>query len=161
MKEVIIFGKPYKIVEQEAEKDSIEVIGDKIIVNRCEKTVKHLIREFLAEKLYNKLFEIYDEIKKEGKIEILGDIDFEIVEKIDNRRKRIAKLKGNKIQVKLSAVVLPKLALKYVVAHEVAHIFTKKHTKRFWEITKKICPEFKVGQELLEKNEKLLAKPGF
>jgi len=161
MKEIIIFGKPCKIVEQEAEKDSIKVIGDKIIVNRCKKPVKHLIREFLAEKLYNKLFEIYDEIKKEGKIEILGEMDFEIVEKIDNRRKRIAKLKGNKIQVKLSAVVLPKPALKYVVAHEMAHIFSKKHTEKFWEITAKIYPQFKKGQKMLTEYKKTLENPNF
>jgi len=161
MKEIIIFGKPYKIVEQKTEKDSIEVIGDKIVVNRCEKPVKQLIREFLAEKLYDKLFEIYDEIKKEGKIEVLGEIDFEIVEKIDNRRKRLAKLKGNKIQVKLSAIVLPKPALKYVVAHEVAHIFSKKHTEKFWEITAKIYPQFKIGQKMLAEYEKTLEKPNF
>lgn len=161
MKEVIIFGKPYKIVEQKTEKDSIEVIGDKIVVNRCEKPVKQLIREFLAEKLYDRLFEIYDEIKKEGKIEVLGEIDFEIVEKIDNRKKRLAKLKGNKIQVKLSAVVLPKPALKYVVAHEVAHIFSKKHTEKFWEITAKIYPQFKIGQKMLAEYEKTLEKPNF
>ena len=84
--------------------------------------------------LYSQLVEIYDQIKGDGKIEIFGDLDFEIVEKIDNKKQRIAKLKGNKILVKLNAVALPKSALEYMIVHEIAHTFTKRHTKKFWKI---------------------------
>lgn len=158
MREIIIFGNRFEIVEQKSDKDSVEIKSSKIIVNRWKRKTKSLIKEFLTEKLYDQLFEIYEEIKKEGKIEILGNLDFEIVEHLD-RKQRIAKLKGDKILVKLNAITLPKPALKYVVAHEIAHIFTKRHTKKFWETVKMIYPEYETGQKILIEYKKILATP--
>jgi hypothetical protein len=106
-----------------------------------------------ADLLYSRLLNIYEQIKREGKIEVFGNLDFEIVEKIDNKKERIAKLKGNKILIKLNAVALPKSALKYTVVHEIAHTITKRHTKRFWKIVETIYPSFKMGQKLLAKYE--------
>jgi Zn-dependent peptidase ImmA (M78 family) len=101
--------------------------------------------------LYSRLLNIYEQIKREGKIEVFGDLDFEIVEKIDNKKERIAKLKGNKILIKLNALALPKSALRYVIAHEIAHTIAKRHTKKFWKTVELICPDFKEAQELLKR----------
>jgi hypothetical protein len=101
--------------------------------------------------LYSKLSEIYEQIKKDGRVEVFGDLDFEIVENIDSKRHRIAKLKGNKILVKRNAVKLPKSALKYMVVHEIAHTLTKRHTKKFWKVVETIYPNFKTGEKLLVK----------
>ena len=84
-------------------------------------------------------------------------MDFEIVKKIDGKKRRIAKLKGNKILVKSNAVALPKSALRYIIAHEIAHLFTKKHGKRFWKIVRTIYPSFEKGRELFVKYERFLA----
>jgi predicted metal-dependent hydrolase len=104
-----------------------------------------------ADLLYSRLLNIYEQIKREGKIEVFGDLDFEIVEKIDNKKERIAKLKGNKILIKLNAVALPKSVLKYVIVHELAHTIAKRHTKKFWKTVELICPDFKEAQELLKR----------
>jgi len=159
MKKVTIFGKNHAIVEQESKRDSILVINNKIIIKTHERPPEDLLKEFLAERLYSELIKIYEQIRKEGKIEIFGDLDFEIVEKIDNKKQRIAKQKGNKILVKLNAIALPKSALKYVIVHEIAHILTKRHTKKFWKIVKTIYPNFEVGQNLLEKYQEFLLNP--
>jgi len=112
-----------------------------------------------ADSLYSQLYEIYDQIRNEGKVEIFGDLHFEIVKKIDNKKQRIAKLKGNTIMVKIDAVALPKSALKYMIAHEIAHTFTKRHTNRFWKIVETIYPNFEVGQKLFMEHGKLLCDP--
>ena len=113
---------------------------------------KELNKEALNDHLSSQLYEIYDQIRKEGKIEIFGDLDFEVVERIDNKKQRIAKLHGNKILVKLNSTKLPKEALRYIIAHEIAHTFTKKHTKRFWKIVENIYPNFEKGRKLLTKH---------
>lgn len=159
MKKVTIFGKNHAIVEQESKRDSILVINNKIIIKTHERPPEDLLKEFLAERLYSELIKIYEQIRKEGKIEIFGDLDFEIVEKIDNKKQRIAKQKGNKILVKLNAIALPKSALRYVIVHEIAHILTKRHTKKFWKIVKTIYPNFEVGRNLLEKYQEFLLNP--
>lgn len=111
----------------------------------------------MVEHLYSELIKIYEQIRKEGKFEIFGDLDFEVVDKIDNKKQRIAKQKGNKILVKLNAVILPKNALRYIIVHEIAYIFVKKYTRKFWKIVKTIYPNFKVEQDALEKYKKFLS----
>jgi len=108
--------------------------------------------------LYSQLSNIFDQIKSEGKIDVFGDLDFEIVGKIDNKKERIAKLKGNKILVKLDAAMLPESALKYMIVHEIAHTITKRHTKKFWKIVETIYPNFEKGQKLLMEHGILLSK---
>jgi len=149
LKDVVIFGKRFSVVERRSDSDSVEVKGRVIVVNRKRRTAKSLLKEFLAEKLYSRLVELYEEMMKCSKVEVLGDLDFEVVGSIDNKRRRIAKLKGNKILVRLDAVAFPEPALKYIIAHEVAHIFNKRHTKRFWKIVKMIYPDYELGQNLL------------
>ena len=152
----MIFGKRFSIVERRSDSDFVEVKGRVIVVNRKKRTARSLLKEFLAEKLYSRLIELYEEMMKCGKVEVLGDLDFEVVGSIDNKRRRIAKLKGNKILVRLNAVALPEPALKYIIAHEVAHIFNKRHTKRFWRMVETIYPEYEVGLKLLREYEELL-----
>ena len=152
----MIFGKRFSIVERRSDSDFVEVKERVIVVNRKKRTARSLLKEFLAEKLYSRLIDLYEEMMKCGKVEVLGDLDFEIVGSIDNKRRRIAKLKGNKILVRLNAVALPEPALKYIIAHEIAHIFNKRHTKRFWRMVETIYPEYEVGLKLLREYEEFL-----
>jgi predicted metal-dependent hydrolase len=151
MKRLMIFGKNFTIKERNLDKDLVEFKNNKITVSSCKTPSSLLLKEFLAGLLYSQLHKTYDQIKKKGKVEVFGDLDFEIVEKIDNKEQRVAKLKGNKVLIKLNAAALPKSALKYIIVHEIAHIFTKRHTKRFWKIVETIYPTFEIGQKLFVK----------
>ena len=149
MKQLTIFGQQHILKEQKSDKDHIEHKDSTIIVNRHQKTTKILLKEFLAQLLYDKLLEIYDNIRAEGKVELFGDFDFQIAENIDNKKTRIAKLKGNKVIIKLNAIALPESALKYIVAHEIGHTASKRHTKTFWKTVQLIYPDYKKAQQLL------------
>lgn len=46
--------------------------------------------------------------------------------------------------------------MKYIIAHEVVHTFTKRHPDRFWEIAKTIYPNFEREQDLLKKKTLLI-----
>jgi len=156
MKDIMIFGKNSTIIEQKSDKDLVEFKNNKITISSCKTSSSLLLNEFLADLLYSQLHKIYDQIKNEGKVEVFGDLDFKVVEKIDNKKQRVAKLKGNKILVKLNAVALPKSALKYMIVHEIAHAFTKRHAKKFWKIVESIYPNFEIGQKLLMKHGKFV-----
>jgi len=149
MKEITIFGKQYTLTEHKSNKDHIELKGNQILIHKNKKTTKTLLKDFLSQLLYEKLHTISKSINKEGRIGIFGNLDFEITENIDNKKQRIAKLKGNKILVKLNAVVLPENAIKYVVTHELVHIATKQHTKKFWKTVKLIYPNYERAKKLL------------
>ncbi len=99
--------------------------------------------------LYSRLSDVYEQVKNENRIDIFGDIDFEVVDSIDGNRQRMAKLKGKKIIVHEAARSLPKTALRYVIAHELAHSVAKGHTKKFWKVVETIYPNYETGQRLL------------
>jgi hypothetical protein len=148
MKTLTIFGKHYSIITRETGNRTIQIIRNQVVISpQCQQD--KIINQLLTELLYNKLVEILEEVKREGTLEIHGNPDFEILEKIDNREDRLAKMKGNRILVKLDAVSLPEKVLRYMVAHEIAHITNKRHTKKFWKTVKLICPDFKKSQEYL------------
>jgi len=157
MKKIIIFGKEFEIIEQNSDKDTIEFENNKIIINSFKIPSNLLLNEFLVDLLYSQLHKTYDEIKRK-RIEVFGNLDFKIVNKIDSKRQRVAKLKGNKILIKINAITLPKSALKYIIAHEIAHIFSKRHTRKFWEIVETIYPKYKKGQELFLKYGDILSR---
>lgn len=158
MKQLTIFGQQHLIQEQKSDKDHTEQRGRIIIVNKHKETTKKLLKEHLTQLLYGKLLEMYDDIKAEGKVELFGDFDFEIVENIDNNKTRIAKLKGNKVIIKLSAVALPESALKYIIAHEIGHTASKRHTSKFWKTVKLIYPDYRAAQQLLSSTHLLRRK---
>ena len=98
----------------------------------------------------------YERVRKSGKLQIIGDIDFDIVDKIDGKKDRLAKLKGRMILIKIDTVKLPKRAIKYVICHELAHTLVKRHTKKFWKILETIYPNYKIGEKLMIRYGKLL-----
>ena len=149
MKTITVLGKEYSIIEQKNDRNKIEFKKDQLLIDFKDKSTSSLLKEFLSDLLFNKVSEISEAIKKEGKIDLLGNLDFEIIEKIDNKKTRIAKLKGNKIILRQDIVALPENVLKYILAHEIAHVANKSHTKKFWKTIELICPNYKEPQEQL------------
>lgn len=158
MRMITIFGKKYGQIKN-AEEDSIQRKITKIIASHNGKDSSLMVKEFLSDLLYAEMHRIYDQIIAESKIDVFGNLDFEVAEKIDNKKQRVAKIKENKIIVKLNAVSLPKSALKYVIAHEMAHLITKKHSKKFWKIVESIYPAYQEGQKHFIRNEEILKAP--
>ena len=156
MKSITIFGKNYIVIEKKSNADNVRLKDNKIIINSYKSSPHLLLKEFLSNLLYSELYKIYEKILKERQVDAFGNLDFKVVEKIDSKRNRIAKLKGNKILVKLNAVVLPKSVLRYIVTHEIAHVITKRHTERFWKIVRMIYPNYQKSYKLLIKFANIL-----
>jgi hypothetical protein len=94
-----------------------------------------------------KLEGILKEFLEQGSIEVYGNL--RIVVTSFNRPSRIAFQKGNTIYVSIKARRYPDLVLRYIIAHELAHLVVKRHTWRFWKIVGIIYPEYEKGKEEL------------
>ncbi len=158
MKKLTIFGKEYVIIERKNHDNSVKIEDNRIIIPHSKEPCYTQLKEALSELLYSQLLDILDSIKRAGAVEVFGDLDFEIVEKIDKHPQRMAKLKGNRILIKLSAVVLPKQVLRYIIAHELGHIATRRHNSKFWNIVKLMCPNFREAKHLLERYKDKIQK---
>jgi predicted metal-dependent hydrolase len=89
---------------------------------------------------------ILKELTEDNGMELYGNLKVEVAD-MDT----LALLKGNKIYINVEARRYPKFVLKYIIAHELAHLIVKRHTKKFWEIVKRIYPEYEKGREELLK----------
>ena len=154
-----IFGKSTIIVNKKSDHDCVQFKNGQIVVNSCKESISSLLRNFLADLLYSQLFKIYDRVKKEDRFELFGNLDFEVVNGIDGKKQRVAKLKGNKILVSLKAVAMPKSALKYMVVHELAHIHTKRHSTKFWKVVEIIYPGYNRGKQSLIRRKDFIQTP--
>ena len=76
-----------------------------------------------------KLEAILKEFLEQGSIEVYDNL--RIVVTSFNKPGRIAFLKGNRIYVNVKARRYPEFVLKYIIAHELAHLAVKRHTWRF------------------------------
>jgi predicted metal-dependent hydrolase len=90
---------------------------------------------------------ILKEFLEQGSIEVYGNL--RIVVTSFNKPSRIAFQKGNTIYVSIKASGYPEFVLRYIIAHELAHLFVKRHTWRFWKIVGIIYPEYEKGKEEL------------
>jgi predicted metal-dependent hydrolase len=94
-----------------------------------------------------KLEGILKEFLEQGSIEVYGNLKIAVTS--FDRPSRIAFQKGNTIYVSIKARGYPDSVLRYIIAHELAHLVVKKHTWRFWKIVRIIYPEYEKGKEEL------------
>ena len=97
------------------------------------------------------------QLKLEAVIEVYGNL--RIVVTSFNKPCRIAFQKGNTIYVSIKARTYPDFVLRYIIAHELAHLVVKRHTWRFWKIVRIIYPEYEKGKEELMKIVRLDERP--
>jgi predicted metal-dependent hydrolase len=75
---------------------------------------------------------ILKEFLEQRSIEVHGNLKI-VVTNFD-RPSRIAFQKGIIIYVSIKARTYPDFVLRYIIAHELAHLAVKRHTWRFWKI---------------------------
>ncbi|MDR2540921.1 MAG: M48 family metallopeptidase [Candidatus Peribacteria bacterium] len=55
-----------------------------------------------------------------------------------------------KIMLNLALVYLPRTHIQYVIAHETAHLVEKNHSSDFWELVKKLFPDYQAVRKSLK-----------
>ena len=104
-------------------------------------------KERIKERIEKIIFELVD-----GKnFEIVGELSIDVLE-IDD----LALIKGNKIYFSKKVGMLSDEALKYVIAHELAHLAVKRHTGKFWDILKNLYPNYERGKQEVDEFVKKL-----
>ena len=94
--------------------------------------------------LQSRLRTVVDELLERKTVEIFGELKIDVSD-MDT----VALLKGDRICVNIDAVKYPKYILKYIVAHELAHLVVRGHGRKFWQVLRDIYPEYERGKNAL------------
>ena len=49
-------------------------------------------------------------------------------------------------------IMAPEKVIDYLVVHEVCHLVHMDHSEEYWELVKKLCPDYKTGKQWLKTN---------
>src|SRR2546427_13230451 len=104
----------------------------------------NISQEEKANFLQSRLKTVVDELLERKTVEIFGKSKVDVTD-----MGALALLRGDRICVSIDAVKYPKYILKYIVAHELAHLVVRGHGTKFWQVLRDIYPEYERGKEEL------------
>lgn len=154
---LLLFGKliRLKLVEGKNSRTKISIEDENIIAeglyvddnSRLKKAIirhyKNIALEYFSE-YSNKIFSLHSEIfrdKTSPKVKI----------RYYKRRWGSTSNSGT-ITYNWRLIMAPKSGIHYVIAHELAHFIQFDHSKNFWFVVEKLCPDYKSERKWLKKN---------
>ncbi|HJD54362.1 MAG TPA: M48 family metallopeptidase [Rickettsia endosymbiont of Proechinophthirus fluctus] len=148
---ISILGKSYEIIHIDSSKNQIKLNDSTLEVYCCSQVLKKLsIEVFLKKKLLAEIKIIVENISKKHN---LTYSNIRIMENVSRWGSCCGK--GNLV-FNWRVVFAPFEVLKYLVAHEMAHLKEMDHSKNFWELVEYIYPEYQPAKLWLKRNGKNL-----
>lgn len=149
-----------KVNYKNLKKPTLTVEGKNIKIslpNKYKKADRDEILKLLIEKMYDLIAEKEIERAMEKTRLILG---FAPEDYILTRENKILGrcIEGKVIEINPDIVKYDREIIDYIVFHEFCHMKYKTHSKRFYEILEKYIPEYRVYEEILEREGVVLNK---
>lgn len=142
--EFLLFGSGYKI-ERLQNGSTISIVGRKALVGLLVGAKE--VEAFYKRELSKKIPDLIDECK-------LSPNHRKIIIKTYNSKWGSCSPRSISFNTKLA--MAPIDVIKYVVAHELAHIQQPNHSKNFWKVVEEEMPDYKKNRSWLRKNSQRL-----
>lgn len=147
---ISILGKSYQIIHTDSSENQARLQGDKLEIY-CSKVLKKIsIEIFLKKKLLAEIKTLAETISKKHNL-IYSNI--RIMENVT--RWGSCSSRGN-LSFNWRIVFAPGEVLKYLVAHEMAHLKEMNHSENFWNLVEDIYPKYQPAKLWLKRNGKSL-----
>jgi len=143
---ISILGKSYQIIHTDSSENKIRLQDDTLEVS-CSNILKKIsIEIFLKKTLLSEIKTIVENFAKKhnltySKIRIMENVT----------RWGSCSSQGN-LAFNWRIVFAPMEVLKYLVAHEMAHLKEMNHSKNFWQLVENIYPEYQSAKLWLKRN---------
>lgn len=130
----LVFGKFYDVIYGDFEKQII--IEENTIKVKNEKVLFQWIDALVNSTFYNRLMHWFDEFEEDIPIPTL---------KIKKMKTRwgVCNTRTKCVTLNLDLFRYERECLDYVIIHELAHFLVPNHSKKFWSIVEKYCPNYK------------------
>ena len=122
--------------------ENMDVVGDKIYVKNEKELLRFLDRK--RKELFSKHYEFFYQ-QFEEKIPMPS-----LKIRAMKTRWGVCNKKSNTITLNANLIKYPIECLDYVIIHELSHLVHFNHSKDFWMLVEKYCPEYKRIRKLLK-----------
>ena len=149
---IMLFGKFYKTeINKNSTEYSISLDDNKLTVN-LPKSVKTKDAEYEYLKKWTKrqLLEILDDYLSIYQRKMQAPINKLYIKNQKTRWASHTPKHNLNFNIKLAA--LPKKFIEYIIIHELAHTIEPRHSKKFWYIVEKFCPDYKERKQELTRH---------
>lgn len=137
----IVFGKYYNVIYGDFERDLI--LEEDTIKVKNQEVLYKWIDNLVKSTFYNRLMSKFDDFEEDIPIPTL---------KIKPMKSRwgVCNTKTKCITLNLDLFRYDIKCLDYVAVHELAHFLEPNHSKAFWSIVEKYCPNYKEIKKILK-----------
>ena len=137
----LLFGKHYDVVYGDFDRPVIFEDGCIKVIN--EKTLCKWLDKFIHTTYYNHLMYWYDEFEEDIPIPNI---------KIRKMKTRwgVCNTNNHNVTLNLELFRYNIECLDYVIVHELAHFLEPNHSKRFWKVVEKYCPNYRETKKKLK-----------
>ena len=143
---VVIFGKEYQVVARKAKYEKVVRSRKKIYVYyKCSQDPEKLLDRYLRSLLYRYTLTVLEHLGKRGYLN--GALKIKVVNDVTKAHTVLARIRGNFVEISAYLVQFPKQIIRYVLVHELAHLFVRKHTEKFHTILNTLLPDAKKIEE--------------
>lgn len=150
---VLLLGKYYNLIVKKSIRDSIYIENDNVIVN------SPFIEDIYIRKI---LVQWYKKISLdiiEQRVMMCAEKTLLNPSKIIIRdQKSIWGSCNSKKEIRLNwrLVLMPYFVIDYIIIHELCHIIHMNHSKDFWDLVNRYCPNYKESKNWLKENGAML-----
>ena len=147
--EILLFGKQYKIVVQLGSKNTIEQIGDEVIVTSKKEIDETKLISMIEKYRLQQLMQYVESIRPmvENITKVTG-VEYHYRTMTSRFGSCIPKKK--KITLNTHLVSLTTDQIQSVVFHEYAHFYHMNHSKKFYETLGQFYPDYRIAEKKLK-----------
>ena len=152
---LLIMGKRMQIIFEEDNSNKVYIKNNKIIITSCKDGHKKIFKNWIVCQILNQSKNYVDIISKSL------DLNINAI-KISNSFNYWGSCNSaGIIHLNWRLVFAPTKILKYIIVHELCHLKEFNHTKNFWMLVKRFCPDYKNQILWLKKNDSYLYRIRF
>ena len=152
---LLIMGKRMKIIFEEDNFNEVYIKNNKIIIVSHKDDHKRIFKKWIDRQILNQSKNYVDIISKSL------DLNIKAI-KISNSFNYWGSCNSaGIIHLNWRLIFAPSKILKYILVHELCHLKEFNHTKNFWMLVKKFCPDYKNQILWLKKNDSYLYRIRF
>jgi predicted metal-dependent hydrolase len=149
-KTIPLFGKQYLLVKIDSIRNNVQIKENIVYVESMPSYCDKILIKFLQKKILLEVTNIVNFLSKKH------NFKFSEIKIINSKNKWGSCSSKLALSFNWRLIFAPLEIVNYVIIHEMCHLIEMNHSKSFWNLVAKLCPEYKSAKLWLKENGYIL-----